>query len=348
MAIPIEVLVVDDSAFMRKIIGDMLEEEKGIKVVATARDGVDALFKVEKYEPDVITLDVEMPKLNGIEFLRRLMVKNPLPVVMLSSVTTEGSKATIEALELGAFDFVTKPSGTISLDIDMVKDELIRKVKLAVKAGVKNRSGFKFGSTKARVNHNIQRSGAIKGSDDKLIVVGASTGGPRALKEVVTLLPADLNCPVLIVQHMPAGFTTSLAQRLDKLSKIQVKEAEEGDKLKNGVALLAPGDYHMLIDNKRVRLTQTDKLHNVRPAIDKTIESIAKDYGSNVIGVLLTGMGRDGAKGLKLIKEFGGKTIAQDEETSVVYGMPKVAYELGAVDTVKPVYEIAKEIINKL
>ncbi|MGM0501566.1 MAG: protein-glutamate methylesterase/protein-glutamine glutaminase [Bacillota bacterium] len=356
MAHKIKILVVDDSAFMRKVITELLETHHKFEVVDTARNGVDALNKIEKTDPDAITLDVEMPKMNGLEFLKRLMSENPIPVVMLSSVTDKGSKETIKALELGAFDFITKPSGAISLDIDKVKDELVKKVELAVKSGVKEKivkqvkrkSSLNKKQTAAARAKVSKKSSSLKfgGNKTKVLIIGASTGGPKALKEVMSGLPSNLEVAILIIQHMPAGFTNSLAKRLDKLSKFRVKEAENGDKIKTGTALLAPGDYHMLIKNGKVKLSQGPKVHNVRPAIDKTIGTVVKEYKNAMVGVLLTGMGKDGAKGMKLIKEFGGKTIAQDEETSVVYGMPKVANQMGAVDKIAPIYNIPNEIIN--
>ena len=352
----IKILVVDDSAFMRKVITELLESNNKFEVIDTARNGVDALKKIEKEVPDVITLDVEMPKMNGLDFLKRLMGKNPIPVVMLSSVTDKGSKETIKALELGAFDFITKPSGSISLDIDKVKDELIQKVELAAKSSVKEKiskqvrhksksNKKKSISNKIKSNKNSS-SLRFSGSKTKLLVIGASTGGPKAIKEVMSSLPKSLRVAILIVQHMPAGFTKSLAKRLNKLSDFKVKEATDGDKIKVGTALLAPGDRHMLVKNAKIKLSQGPKVHNVRPAIDKTIGTVVKNYKKSIVGVLLTGMGKDGAKGMKLIKEFGGQTIAQDEETSVVYGMPKVANELGAIDKVASIYDIPSEIVK--
>ncbi|AGB40962.1 chemotaxis response regulator containing a CheY-like receiver domain and a methylesterase domain [Halobacteroides halobius DSM 5150] len=354
MASKIKVLVVDDSAFMRKVVSELLEEDREIEVIDKARNGRDALRKIEKHTPDVITLDVEMPKMNGLDFLKRLKGKKAIPVIMLSSITTEDSKATIKALELGAFDFISKPSGSISLDIEKVQDDLIEKVKLAAQTKVKRKLRRQFRSErkkKPKLNQQISASQEstvknISNNQEKLVIIGASTGGPRAVKEVVSKLPADLNAAVLIVQHMPAGFTASLAQRLNKTSQLKVKEAQEGDRLEAGVALVAPGDYHMLIKNNKVQLTKGPKVHNVRPAIDKTIGSVVKEYQNQIVGVLLTGMGKDGAKGLKLIKEFGGQTIAQDEATSVVYGMPRVAFELGAVDSVKRIYKISNELVS--
>ncbi|TDX51359.1 protein-glutamate methylesterase/protein-glutamine glutaminase [Orenia marismortui] len=356
----IKVLVVDDSAFMRKVISEMLEEADNIEVIDRARNGIDALRKLEKCNPDVITLDVEMPKMDGLQFLEKLVqvTGKSIPVVMLSSLTTKQSKTTIKALELGAVDFVAKPSGSISLDINKVQEKLIEKVRLAAKAKVKLDKAPSLSNTSLslkkrklkRINRNKKNlsQGQRPASNKKLVVIGASTGGPRALKEVVTLLPEDLNAEILIIQHMPPGFTTSLAERLNKLSKIKVKEAQEGDRLEKGLALLAPGDYHMVIERGKVSLSQSDKVHNVRPAVDITMESVIAEYGNNIVGVLLTGMGKDGAEGLKLIRDAGGQTIAQDEESCVVYGMPKAAYELGAVDVVKSIDDIAVEIVRRV
>lgn len=350
MTSQIEVLVVDDSAFMRKVVSELLEEYSDITVVDQARNGEDALKKLEQYTPDVITLDVEMPRMDGLEFLQRLMAEQPIPVVMLSSVTEKGSKATIEALELGAFDFIPKPSGAISLDIEKVKTSLVEKVRLAAQSNVKQKIKQQVPDKKreSKPKKEVVRQKRKPAQQEKLLVVGASTGGPKALKQIFSRFPGDLNAAVLVVQHMPAGFTTSLAKRLDKLSELDVKEAERGDKLKPGAAFVAPGNYHLIVDKEAIDLTQEEKLHNVRPAIDKTMESAVRNYEGQLVGVLLTGMGKDGAQGLELIKEVDGQTIAQDKSTSVVYGMPKSAYERGAVDVVKPVQEIATEIVTMI
>ena len=366
MTSKIKVLVVDDSAFMRKMISTMLDT-RGIRVVATARNGKDALKKLEEYKPDVVTLDVEMPVMSGLDFLRKVMKDNPLPVIMLSSLTEKNSVTTIKALELGAVDFIPKPSGTISLDIDKVEAELIKKVRVAAKSSpslskssLKDNKKFSRKSTSSsknkRINQNkfkskskpISKAESKSTRGKKLVVIGASTGGPRALKEVMTRINENTNCGILIVQHMPPNFTASLAHRLDKLAPIKVKEAEDGDQIMPGRALLAPGDYHMLInsDGTKVKLNQDDKVHNVRPAIDLTMESAARYYGSRTLGVILTGMGKDGTRGLEAIKSVGGYTIAQDEETSVVYGMPKAAYRAGVVDSVKPLNFIGNEIMQ--
>ncbi|SJZ30194.1 protein-glutamate methylesterase/protein-glutamine glutaminase [Selenihalanaerobacter shriftii] len=351
MASEIKVLVVDDSAFMRKMISSMLDI-KGIKVIDTARNGKDALNKLKECNPDVITLDVEMPIMNGLEFLHKLMGKKPLPVIMLSSLTEKDSMTTIKALELGAVDFIPKPSGTISLDIDQIENELIKKIKAAAKSTIKRRSINKEGKRNNIINLKNRRKRSLKTSniindDEKIIVIGSSTGGPRALKSVISKIPADFNLGILLVQHMPAEFTKSLAKRLNRLSGLEVKEANDGDKIKPGKVLLAPGDYHMLVTKQgKIKLNKDKKVHNIRPAIDLTMESAVQQYGSGVLGVILTGMGKDGTQGLKAIKEAGGYTIAQDKKTSVVYGMPKSAFEAGVVDSVKPLSAISSEIIR--
>lgn len=346
----IRVLVVDDSAFMRKVISEMLDTDS-IEVIATARNGEDALKKLEEYEPDLITLDVEMPKMDGLEFLRKIMPERSLPVIMLSTLTNENDTTTIEALELGAVDFIPKPSGSISLDIDKVEEKLIEKVKVAAECNIENCNTKKTNLTDTNQSTTFSREdrrlNRESKNDDEVVIIGASTGGPKALKEVMTKISSDFSIGILVVQHMPPNFTASLAQRLDRLSQIKVKEAEEGDMIKPGQALLAPGDYNMLVTKGgKITLSQNKKLHNVRPAIDLTMESAVKYYGSQTLGVVLTGMGKDGTRGLKAIKSAGGYTIAQDEKTSVVYGMPRSAYEAGVVNSVKPLPQISDEIVR--
>lgn len=334
---PINVLVVDDSAFMRKMISDMLNSDPDIRVVDTARDGQDAIEKVGKLRPDAITLDLEMPRLDGLAALAYIMNRHPTPVVLLSAVTKKGAEETIKALEYGAVDFITKPSGNISLDIHVLRNEIIKKVKLATLAKVKK---VKFAARRVVKVKFAERRRAV--------VIGASTGGPQALVEVLRKLPGNIPACLLVVQHMPRGFTKSFAERLDSLSDLEVKEAEEGDSLRPGSALVAPGDYHMLVEDSVVKLNQGDRLHGVRPAIDVTMKSAAEAFGADTVGVLLSGMGEDGALGMKAIREKGGVTIAQDEETSVIFGMPKAAIELGSVDKVVPISQISIEILRLL
>lgn len=357
------VLVVDDSAFMRKVITDLISQDPALEVIGTARDGLDALEKVEKLSPDVITLDVEMPRQNGLETLRQLMRRRPLPVVMLSSLTQAGARATVEALSLGAVDFVTKPSGAISLDIEKVKDELIQKIKTAALARLKQEShrdiptggGGRRGHSLrlSRQGGEIQSSSAgypraLDRPEARLtVVIGASTGGPRALEIVIRQLPADLPAGVLVVQHMPAGFTRSLAERLNQLAAITVKEAEAGNAIQEGVVLLAPGDFHMKVGSDyRIHLDKSPPVNYVRPSVDVTMLSLPAVFHNRLIGVILTGMGKDGAEGMASIKQAGGITIAQDEASSTIYGMPRVVAENGDADFILPVEYIGEAVVK--
>jgi len=340
------VLVVDDSALMRKVISDMLNEDPEIEVVGTARDGYDAIKKIMELKPDVVTLDLEMPRLDGLNTLGYIMSETPLPVIMLSSYTREGAEATLKALDYGAFDFVPKPSGPISLDIRKVKEELIKKIKAAYKADL---SRLKF--LLPREGKRVKRVEKPAPTKVKIAVaIGSSTGGPRALQEVIPKLPSDIKAGILIVQHMPPGFTKSLAERLDSLSSISVKEAVEGDLLKEGLALIAPGDYHMIVSRSgydvKIGLNQDPPVWGVRPSVDVMMLSVAEIFRGKTVGVILTGMGRDGARGMRKIKEYGGITIAEDKSTCVVFGMPKAAIDEGAADIVVPVNRIAEEIIK--
>ncbi|HEY8346341.1 MAG TPA: chemotaxis response regulator protein-glutamate methylesterase [Symbiobacteriaceae bacterium] len=345
----LRVLVVDDSAFMRRIITDLLQSDEGIEVVGTARDGLEAVEKNLSLQPDVITLDVEMPRLDGYGALREIMARRPTPVVMVSSLTREGAQATIRALALGAVDFVTKPSGTISLDMHLVRDELVAKVKAAARATPRYRRVL--GDLPARKQglkpFRPQARGTPEEMPRQVVVIGCSTGGPSALHEIVPRLPADLPAGVLVVQHMPAGFTRSLARRLDEISGIAVKEAEEGDPVTAGMVLVAPGGYHMTVDNRgRIRLDQGPPLHGVRPAVDRTLSSVVSVWKDRTIGVILTGMGYDGARGCRELKQAGGRTIAEDATTCVVYGMPRVVVEMGLADMVLPVHHIAAALVR--
>ncbi|HDM36570.1 MAG TPA: chemotaxis response regulator protein-glutamate methylesterase [Candidatus Syntrophoarchaeum butanivorans] len=330
----IRVLVVDDSALMRKVISDILSSAPDIEVAGTAKDGVEAIEKVARLKPDVITLDIEMPEMDGLEALEFIMKDCPTPTVMISALTQEGAEATFRALELGAVDFVAKPSGSISLDMKDLADEVIRKVRAAhLSRRVKRRSG---------VRKPLQSAP----SGFRIITIGSSTGGTEALKEIVPQFPKN-SPPILITQHMPPGFTEAFAEHLDRISAIKVKEAEEGDRIMKGLALLAPGDYHMTVGgDRRVHLEHTEKINSVRPAADPMMMSAAVVYRRAVIGVVLTGMGRDGARGIVEIKKRGGKAIAQSEDTCVVYGMPKEAVATGCVDEVVPLPDIPSKIME--
>ncbi|MCD1294168.1 chemotaxis response regulator protein-glutamate methylesterase [Methanocella sp. CWC-04] len=347
----IRVLVVDDSILMRTIISDMLNVPGEISVVGTAKNGMEAVEKVKELSPDVITMDVEMPGMDGISAVRAIMRQRPTPIIMVSAVTKEGAHATFSALAAGAVDFVTKPSGSISLDIERVKESLIKKIKTACKI---DREKLSYSHATKGQKIKSERNRGVRASN--VVVIGTSTGGPPALEKVLSSIPGNINAGILIVQHMPPGFTRSFAERLDRISDIDVKEAEDGDHVNNGLALIAPGNYHMeivkekagIIRRETVRLNQGPSVHSVRPAADITMNSAADIYGSKVLGVVLTGMGCDGAFGLKNIKSRGGRTIACDEKTSVIFGMPRAAIELGCVDSVVPLDRIADEIMKML
>ena len=332
----LRVLVVDDSAFMRKIITDILSSDSELNVVGTAFDGVDAIRKVTTLHPDVMTLDVAMPRMDGLETLKFIMDHNPLPIVMVSSTTREGTETTLKALEYGAIDYVTKPSGEVSLNMGDVKNDLITKIK--------NARNAKLIKHRQMIYEPIQHKQEFK---SKVILIGASTGGPQALEGILTKLPEDIP-PILMVQHMPAGFTRSFAERLKHLCKFEVKEAEEGDNIVARRALLAPGGFHMTVGrDERTHLNTEPAIHGVRPAVDPMMETAARVYLFKTIGVILTGMGTDGALGMKTVKNCGGTTIAQDEVTSTIFGMPKAAIEEGCVDETLPISEIPQEIVRK-
>ncbi|MBV7272272.1 chemotaxis response regulator protein-glutamate methylesterase [Clostridiaceae bacterium UIB06] len=346
----IKVLVVEDSALMRKIISDMINEQADMEVIDIARNGEDLLEKLPKNVPDVITLDVEMPKMDGITALKELKKLNiNIPVIVLSSITNKGPQLTMDCLAAGAFDFLPKPSGAISLDINKVKNDLIQKIKLAYEKKIsinQYKAITKNVQTERKVvgNKNIKKLGTGK---IEAVVIGASTGGPKALYAVITALPERLGVPVFVVQHMPVGFTKAFAERLNLNSKIKVVEAADEMNIENNTVYIAPGGFHMEVgsDNK-IHLNSDPTLWGVRPAVDKLFVSASNTYGSKIISAVLTGMGRDGAQGTIEIKKNGGITISEDKSTCTIYGMPKAAYETGMVDMVLPIDNIAKEIIK--
>lgn len=334
---------------MRKVLTELLSSDPGIAVVGTARDGVDGVQKALQLRPDVITLDVEMPRLDGYGTLKELMEKCPTPVVMVSSHTRAGAEATIRALALGAVDVVAKPSGPISLDMHKVRDELVRKVRAAAGAAVRPRRVLAElpPLEGRRIRAPGVRPQGEAGVASRLVVIGCSTGGPGALHQVLPRLPADLPVGILVVQHMPPGFTRSLAERLNEISAIAVKEAEEGDPILPGQALVAPGGYHMLVGpGGRVRLDQSPPVHGVRPAVDPTLESAVREYGGRVLAAILTGMGYDGARGALAVKKAGGLCVAEDASTCVVYGMPRAVVTMGLADAVLPIHEVAAAIVR--
>jgi two-component system chemotaxis response regulator CheB len=320
---------------MRKILTNMINSDPKLTVVGTAFDGINALEKISQLHPDVITLDVNMPRMDGLTTLKQIMKECPLPVIMVSAATQEGAETTFQALNIGAVDYIPKPSGQISLDIEKVRNELVYKIKTAAQAKIITRKHI----TPSR----IQTKQKLK---EKVITIGASTGGPPALEEILTQLPKNIP-PTLIVQHMPVGFTKLFARRLNGLCNFSVKEAEEGDTVKQGQALIAPGGYHMIVKrNGRIQLDSGPPEHSVKPAVDPMMRTIAKVYQSETIGVILTGMGRDGASGMRAIKEIGGRTIAQNEATCTVFGMPKAAIEEGCIDKILPLSKIPEQIMK--
>lgn len=347
----IRVLIVEDSAFMRKLLSDLFAAETDFTVIDTARNGKDAVDKVRHLKPDVVTMDVEMPIMDGITALEVIMRENPTPVVMVSSLTRAGADATIKALEFGAVDFVAKAAGPFS-STSGIQSEILTKCRMAVKANVKQLTARQSTAIqRASVNPVLQMPKSIlRASGEQIVAIGTSTGGPRALQEIITKLPGDLPCGVVIVQHMPPGFTKSLADRLNSLSSLQVKEAVHNDVIRPGLVLIAPGDYHMTVEREAgrrvVKLNQNQPIGGHRPAVNPMFESVAKEYGSRAVGVILTGMGGDGATGMQSIKREQGYTIAEDQSTAVVFGMPKVAIELGAIDKVAPLMAIPAEIVK--
>jgi two-component system chemotaxis response regulator CheB len=337
----IRVLIVDDSATARAVLRDILESDPSMDVIGTASDAYKARDMIVELKPDVVCLDVEMPRMDGITFLKKLMHYMPLPVVMVSSLTQSGAKTTLAALEAGAVDFVPKMHSHIYDGKDEMKDELISKIKAASKAKV----------IKKELKTNQVNTTSLAETTNKILAIGASTGGTEALKDVLMNLPR--NAPgTVVVQHMPANFVVPFAQRLDSLCAMEVREAKNGDSITPGVVLIAPGDYHMVVRRSGARyyveIGSGEKISGHRPSADVLFNSVAKIAGANSIGVILTGMGSDGAKGLLAMRKNGAKTIGQDEASCVVYGMPKVAYEVGAVEKQVPLERVAKTILDSI
>ncbi|HIJ77780.1 MAG: chemotaxis response regulator protein-glutamate methylesterase [Desulfobulbaceae bacterium] len=340
----IRVLIVDDSAVVRKVFSEELSHEKDIEVVGTAPDPYVARDKIVELKPDVVTLDIEMPRMDGITFLRKLMKYFPLPVIIVSSLTPAGGTLALEAMDGGAVDVICKPGEAYSVG-DM-SAQLAEKIRAAARVNMAQRAKV-LRSRPAAAAPQL----SLTKTTNKIIAIGASTGGTEALKEVLTQMPA--NSPgIMIVQHMPANFTTSFAERLDSLCRIRVKEAEDGDSVVPGTALLAPGNFHMVMRRSGARYYVNIKTGPLvcyqRPAVDVLFNSVAAYGGANAVGVILTGMGKDGAQGMLKMKQAGAQTIAQDEKTCVVFGMPKEAIEAGGVDKVAPLQDIPSEIMKFL
>jgi two-component system chemotaxis response regulator CheB len=339
----IRVLVVDDSAVMRKILTDLLARDPGIEIVGTAADAYIARDKILRLRPDVLTLDVEMPRIDGLTFLEKLMRAHPMPVVMVSSLTPQGGEVTLRALELGAVDFVLKPYPDVVARMPDVIPEILEKVKAA--AAVRARAPERSSLAPARPASSPWRPRAPSTGGGGVIAIGASTGGTEAIREVLAAMPADAP-GIVIVQHMPERFTRVFAERCDKLCGIRVAEAEDGDRVLAGHALIAPGNHHMRLRRDGsgyiVRIDQKPPVNRHRPSVDVLFESAADAAGPDAIGIILTGIGADGARGLLEMKRAGARTIAQDEMSCVVFGMPREAIVLGAADHVLPLAKIAR------
>ncbi len=340
----IRVLIVDDSAFMRHSVTRAISAQADMEVAGTARDGIEALQLARSLRPDVITLDVEMPRLDGLKTLEVLMRESPLPVVMLSSLTGEGAPATIRALELGAVDFVQKPAPP-AIGVTRVEEMLVQAVRTAVQARIRRTPPPARSGRPAVTPHPKppRPSGGVAVRPERVVVIGCSTGGPRALMEVVPHLPGNLPAAVLIVQHMPAGFTRSLAERLDQASALHVREAEHGDMPAPGLALLAPGGRHMRLGpDGRVQLTDSPPVHGVRPSVDVLLDTLPFLFGKKCAVAILTGMGSDGADGAAAVKAAGGHIVAEHQSTTAVYGMPRAVVERGLAEKVAPLPDIAR------
>jgi len=334
----IKVLIVDDSAVVRKVFREELSRDKDLEVVGTAPDPYVARDKIVKLKPDVITLDIEMPRMDGLTFLKKLMKFYPMPVIIVSSLTKKGGRLAMEALSIGALEVISKPSSAYS--VGEMSVQLIDKIKAVARVTVESK-----GEIKVSVDKSLKAATkALSVTTNKIIAIGASTGGTEALRVVLSTMPP--NAPgILVVQHMPAHFTTSFAERLNELSMITVKEAQDGDSVVNGLALIAPGNYHMLLKRSGARYYVQIKtgpmVHHQRPAADVLFHSVANYAGRNAVGAVLTGMGSDGAQGLLKMREAGARTVVQDEKSCIIFGMPKEAIKLGAAEKVVPLQNIA-------
>jgi two-component system chemotaxis response regulator CheB len=339
------VLVVDDSSFMRTLIAEMVESTREFQVVGTAADGLEAIDAIRSLNPDIVTLDIEMPRLDGLQTLDTIMCELPRPVVMLSAAGSErGNEMTLRALERGAVEFVRKPSGPISIDLLTVRQELLAALKAARAV---NMAGVRTPPQGVLVGAETVPK-KISGAASRVVVIAASTGGPRALGEIVPHLPDTLGAAVLIVQHMPPEFTRSLSHRLDLMSPLPVAEAVEGEAVLENHVYLAPGGFHMRVSREAgaatISLDTSATIWGVRPAADPLFESASEVFGAHVVGVILTGMGRDGAEGLRRIRAAGGKAIIQDRDSSIIYGMPQAAMETAGADRVAAARDIARAI----
>ena len=341
----IRVMIVNDSPYLTEIISDMISSESHMTITDKARDGLDALRKLKINRPDVILLDLEMPNMDGFTFIEEIVKGSIIPIIIVSNYSKSGARVILDSLELGAMDFVTIPQEDSPEFLRQFKDSLISKIETAANSNPLVVIPHKI----SQLRHVQEKKFNSNTVASKLIVIGASTGAPKIITDMMEELPADLQAGILIVQHMPRDFTTTFAQRLDSISKLTVKEAKDGDLIQTGVALLAPGDYHLVVEpTRKVKLNQSPKRFGVRPSANVTMISASEVFGANVIGVILSGMGQDGAFGMKMIKKRQGITLAQDAASSVIYGMAKAAHELHAVDKMIPASKLAQEIIKEL
>lgn len=355
MAKIINVIVVDDSAFMRKSISMMLESDPLIKVIATARDGREGVDKIRELKPDLVTMDIEMPVMDGLTALSLIMKEMPLPVLMISSLTSDGAQATLEALSRGAVDFIPKELSYVSLDIVKIKEELVTKVKEIVQSRSLAFRLQRIRTSTQGIQSAVPKSPGVRSfvhkserKDYKAVVLGISTGGPMALLQTIPKIPGNFPVGIAIVQHMPPHFTKSMADRLNSLSAVEVREAVDGDTMQPGTVLVAPGGRHMTFEKGgsqiRVRISDEPKNTLYHPSADVMMNSAVNVIGSPLVGLIMTGMGKDGLEGLKQLKKKGGYIIAQDEDTCVVYGMPKAAVDEGIADAVVPLADIPKTL----
>lgn len=350
----IKVLVVDDSAFMRKAISTMLQKDPQITVIATGRNGQEGLDLIRLHNPDVVTMDIEMPVMDGLTALRHVMMENPRPVIMISSLTTEGAESTLKALELGAVDFIPKQLSKVSLEIIKIEQSLIAKVKAVARRRLilsrLPRAQVATSQTSAR-GSLVEKPLNTRQIRD-VVCIGVSTGGPPAVQKILSTLPKDFPAPILIAQHMPQAFTGPFAKRLDAVSQLNVKEAENGDKIKNGCVYIAPGGKHIKLKQRvthveiEVSPEPLDALY--KPSANVLMSSLAEAVGQRGLGVILTGMGNDGMEGVRALKAKGGRAIAQNDETCVVYGMPKAIVDAGLADAVIGIDDMSQAIVTNL
>jgi len=348
---PVGVLIVDDSAFMRTALTRMIDGEPGLQVTGTAQNGVQALEKIGELKPDVVTLDVEMPRMNGLETLKRIMHDFPRPVIMVSSLTRDGAETTLEALDIGAFDYVSKPESFASLDVIRIRTDLVSKIKAAAESDHRHHKLRKAPRPVAATVKKPLQASRAPAVQPAVVALGTSTGGPKALQQILPMLPGDLSVGIVIVQHMPEGFTGPFADRLNRLCQVKVKEAAHDQAIEAGVVYIAPAGRHLTVSRRtpaqailQLSPFPQDTLH--RPSVDVMMTSVAEQFGASAMGVIMTGMGADGVKGMRAIGQAGGLTVGQDEHSCTVYGMPKSCAEAGVLQRIVSLTEIPHEILQ--